>query len=79
MTNGTQEVDAVSGATITSKAIAKTVSKLIEVGTPYPISNYTEINEVNAFNLSATLNKTWIIHSIVIFLMFAFSFQKWKC
>lgn len=78
LTNGTQEVDAVSGATITSKAIAKTVSKLIEVGTPYPISNYTEINEVNAFNLSASLNKTWIIHSIVIFLMFAFSFQKWK-
>jgi NosR/NirI family nitrous oxide reductase transcriptional regulator len=78
LTKGTQEVDAVSGATITSKAIAKTVSTLIEKGTPYPISNYTEINKINTFNVAAILNKTWIVHSIIIFLMFLFSFQKWK-
>jgi len=78
LTKGTQEVDAISGATITSKAIAKTVSSLLEKSTPNPISNYVEINKLNTFNLSAKLDKTWILHSIILFLMFLFSFQKWK-
>ncbi|APD08188.1 hypothetical protein UJ101_02690 [Flavobacteriaceae bacterium UJ101] len=75
--NGAQEIDAVSGATLTSEAIATTVSKLVKEGIPDPISNYTNTNEVNFFNLKASLNNYWIFHIIVIFLMFVFSIQKW--
>lgn len=77
ITKGNQQIDAVSGATLTSEAIAKTVSQLIEEGTPYPISNYSEIDEVNSFSLTAILNNVWIVHIIVIFLMFAFAMQHW--
>ncbi len=74
---GEQEIDAVSGATLTSEAIAKTVSQLIAEGTPYPVSNYSEIDEVIFFSLSASLNYVWIVHIIVIFLMFVFAMQHW--
>ncbi len=77
LTKGDQEVDAVSGATITSKAITRTVSALIEKGIPYPISNYNTVDEVNTFNVTASVNKTWIIHISVIILMFVFAIQKW--
>lgn len=77
ITKGEQQIDAVSGATLTSEAIAKTVAQLITEGTPYPISNYSEIDEVNFFSLEAILNNTWIIHILVIFLMFAFAMQHW--
>ncbi len=78
ITKGPQEIDAVSGATLTSEAITKTVSELIKIGTPYPISNYAEIDEINSFSVKAFLNSTWILHIIVIFLMFFFAIQRWK-
>lgn len=58
ITNGTQQIDAISGATLTSQAIASTVFELIKVGTPYPISNYAEINEVTSFSVAALLSST---------------------
>ncbi len=74
---GEQQVDAVSGATLTSKAIASTVSELVNIGTPYPVSNYADIDEVNYFGLSAALSDIWILHIVVIGLMFFFAMQKW--
>lgn len=74
---GSQQIDAVSGATLTSEAIARTVSQLVEQATPYPVSNYADINEINAFSLAALLNKMWIVHLSVIFLMFVFAVQQW--
>lgn len=77
LANGNQEIDAISGATITSKAIAKTVSALVEKGIPYPISNYNDVDEVNTFSVEASLNKMWIVDISIIFLMFVFAMQKW--
>lgn len=77
ITGGEQQVDAVSGATLTSKAIANTVSELINLGTPYPVSNYADIDEVNYFGVSAVLSNMWILHISVIGLMFFFAVQKW--
>lgn len=77
ITKGKQQIDAVSGATLSTEAMAKTVSALIEKGTPYPISNYAEINEINYFSLGAILNKIWVLHLSVIFLMFVFAIQQW--
>lgn len=74
---GLQQIDAVSGATLTSKAIAGTVSELISLGTPYPIVNYADIDEVNYFSLEAILSKIWILHIAVIGFMFLFAVQKW--
>lgn len=76
ITKGAQQIDAVSGATLTSEAIASTVSALIEKGIPNPISNYADIDEVNFFSLSAILTNSWILHIVVIFLMFLYGFQK---
>ncbi|MEI6866513.1 4Fe-4S binding protein [Flavicella sp.] len=76
ITNGEQQIDAITGATLTSEAIANTVSQLIKQGIPYPISNYTDVDEVNLFSLEAILNSTWIWHITVIFFMFLFAFQK---
>jgi len=77
LSKGTQEIDAVSGATLTSQAIARTVSELANMATPDPLVNYSEVNEVNTFSLSALLNQAWIIHAVVIFLMFFYGIQKW--
>ncbi len=74
---GDQELDGVSGATLSSEAIAHTVSALVAKGIPYPISNYSDINEVHFFSVSAVLSNIWIIHIVVIFLMFAYSIQRW--
>lgn len=76
LTKGHQEIDAVSGATITSEAMAKTVSALVHEGSPEPITNYVELNSVNTFNIEAQLNKMWILHIAVIFSMLLYGFQK---
>ena len=76
LTKGEQKIDAVSGATLTSEAIAKTVSALVHKGTPEPIDSYAELNSVNTFGITAELNKIWIVHIVVIFLMFLYGFQK---
>ncbi|PCI02906.1 MAG: hypothetical protein COB81_04605 [Flavobacteriaceae bacterium] len=74
--NGAQELDAVSGATLSSEAMASTVSALVTQGIPYPVSNYADIDEVNRFSLAAFLNKMWMFHCLVIFLLFAFALQR---
>lgn len=76
LTKGHQKIDAVSGATLTSEAIAKTVTALIHKGTPEPIDSYAELNSVNTFSINVELNKIWILHVVVIFLMFLYGFQK---
>lgn len=76
LTKGEQQIDAVSGATLTSESIAKTVSALIHKGTPEPIDSYAELNSVTTFGIDAILNKIWIVHIVVIFLMFLYGFQK---
>ncbi|MBL4746863.1 MAG: 4Fe-4S binding protein [Flavobacteriaceae bacterium] len=74
--NGEQQLDAVSGATLSSEAMANTVSALVTLGIPYPISNYAPINEVHPFRIVAALNSIWILHCLVIFLMFVFAMQR---
>lgn len=73
---GDQQIDAVSGATLTSEAIAQTVSELIQKGTPDPISDYSETDQINGFSIRAVLDHLWILHITVIFLMFLYGFQK---
>lgn len=76
LTKGQQQIDAVSGATLTSEAIAKTVTAIVHTGTPEPIDSYAELNSVNTLGINAELNKIWIAHIVVIFFMFLYGFQK---
>jgi len=77
--SGGHTVDAVSGATLTSEAIASTAAALIAHATPQPLSDHTEVDELKPFRLSAELDGLWVLHIIVIGLMFAYGFQKrWR-
>lgn len=78
LTQGAQEVDAVSGATLTSEAMAETVTALVQTGMPEPLVNYAEASELNPFSVTALLDRIWMIHLGVIFLMFFFAMQKWR-
>lgn len=79
LSSGAQEVDGVSGATITSEAIARTLTSLTQEATPYPLSDYVETGGIQTFSVEAVLSNSWIIHISVIFLLFFYGIQKkWK-
>ncbi len=76
---GVQQVDAVSGATITCEAIAKTLTSLVTKATPSPLSDYVETGNVQVFSVEAVLSNIWIIHILLIFSLFFYGLQKkWK-
>ena len=74
--SGNQKIDAVSGATLTSEAIAHTSTALLEKATTGPLINFTQIDEINAFSVTAILSSWWILHISLIFLLFLYGFQK---
>ncbi len=76
---GDHRVDAVSGATLTTEAIAFTASKLIEKSMPDPVVDFANASEVDPYSVVAELSYWWIVHISVIFLMFMYAFQKkWR-
>ncbi len=70
------EIDAVSGATLTTEAIASTSSNLINEILSGPLENYIDLDNLNSFSIKASLSLWWILHIAVIFIMFLFGFQK---
>ena len=68
-------LDAVTGATITSKAIAQTVTLVVEEAKHNTIINYVDMND-DAFGIVAKLNKWWIFHISVIGFLFLYNFQN---
>lgn len=69
-------IDAISGATITTKAIALTASELVHIGNPSPISELTDQIGISNFMITAKLTFTWIIQILIIGLLFLYSYQK---
>ena len=77
--SGQHEIDAVSGATLTTEAVAETASELISLASPEPLVTLSEIDEMNPFQVRAILSDIWILHAIVIGLMFMYGIQKrWR-
>lgn len=77
--SGEHQIDAVSGATLTTEAVAHTASELISLASPEPLVTLSEIDEMNPFQVHATLSNIWILHAIVIGLMFFYGIQKrWR-
>lgn len=77
--SGAHRIDAVSGATLTTEAISQTASELIAMASPDPLSTLSDIDEMNPFQVRAILSNSWIVHIIVIGLMFVYGIQKrWR-
>ncbi len=73
---GENTVDAVSGATLTTEAIAQTATQLLEKAMPEPLVTFADVSEMDGFSVDAKLTWFWIVHISVIFLMFLYGFQK---
>lgn len=73
---GNHEVDAVSGATLTSETIAETASALVGAASNEPLADFASIDSIDAFNVEAKLTWWWILHIGVIFLMFLYGYLK---
>lgn len=72
------EIDAVSGATITSIAIAQSISETIQKASANAFSTYYDTGN-NDFSVLATLNFWWIVHLIIIGTLFIYGLQtRWK-
>lgn len=70
------ELDGVSGATISSKAMAATTSELTAHLYPFPLSDLVDRAGLDAFETRASLNWMWIPHIIILFVLFLYAFQK---
>jgi NosR/NirI family nitrous oxide reductase transcriptional regulator len=69
------KLDAVSGATLTTKAIARTVSLLLEKASESPLELYLD-NDPAGTKIEAQLSRRWIVHAVAIFLIFLFFWQS---
>lgn len=74
--NAATDLDAVTGATITSEAIAKTVTVVVDEAKFNILNNYVDVNDDEAFNITAQLNNWWILHISIIAFFFLYNFQK---
>lgn len=69
-------LDAATGATITSKAIAKTVTIVIGEAKNGIITNYVDTNDDLPFSIKAKLDKWWIFHISIIVFFFIYNFHN---
>lgn len=76
--NEQHTIDAVSGATITSVATAKAVNEIFMLSQEKILNDYLS-NISGNFNVTAKLNKIWIVNLILLVFLFAsLSFRKFK-
>lgn len=68
-------IDAVSGATLTTEAIAKTTTSLIDLYHTKIEENYEDLNS-SSFYIIAQNTLWWILYISVIGLLFIYGFQK---
>ncbi|MEX0967104.1 MAG: 4Fe-4S binding protein [Bacteroidia bacterium] len=72
-------VDGVSGATITSEAIAKTATALIHEAAPEPLFSFAALEDAEGFAVEAGLSLWWVAHILVILSIFIYGYQKkWR-
>ncbi len=69
------EIDAVSGATITTEAMTRTISLLLEKAAESPLALYLD-NDPSGTKVQAQITYQWIIQATVIFLIFILYWQS---
>ena len=75
----THELDGISGATISSNAMANTTTELINKLYPFPLTDLVDHTGMRDFETRARLNWMWIPHIALIFILFGYAFQKrWR-
>ena len=73
------ELDGISGATISSNAMANTTTELVNKLYPFPLTDLVDRAGMSNFETHARLNWVWIPHIILIFILFGYAFQKkWR-
>lgn len=70
------EVDAVSGATLTTEAIGLACTELVQTAKPLPLTHFSSVDEVSDFASHAVLGWGWILHILVIAVLFGYGIQK---
>lgn len=70
--NSDHLIDAISGATITTKAMADGVTEAFEVTAPQILATYYDY-DLEIFNVKAALTYWWIVHITVIGAIFLFA------
>ncbi|KAF3982114.1 MAG: FMN-binding protein [Methylococcales symbiont of Hymedesmia sp. n. MRB-2018] len=70
------QIDAVSGATISTQAMAKTVTELLNKAAESPLSLYMDEDTADT-RVDALLTNEWIIQIVVITLIFSYFWQPW--
>lgn len=68
--DGTYEVDFVSGASITSEGIARSVTHLVGLARESPLEIYLD-TKPEGFNVRAVLPDTWLLDAGLVLLLFA--------
>lgn len=74
--NTSSEVDGISGATITSVAIATTITEATHTLFPEPFDNLIDDHRIHKFEVASIISNIWILHAIVITLLFIYGLQK---
>jgi len=75
----THDLDGISGATISSFAMANTTTELVNKLYPFPLTDLVDRSGMSDFETKASLNWLWIPHIILIFILFGYAFQKkWR-
>ena len=72
----THQIDAVSGATITTKAIAITVTDLIQYVSVSPMEDLTDRIGISNYLTTASLTLKWIFEIGIVFILFLYAYQK---
>jgi len=70
------EIDAVSGATISTQAMAKTITELLNKAAESPLSLYME-EDMTGLVIDAKLTNEWIVQIGLILLCFVYFWQPW--
>lgn len=74
--HGENTIDAISGATISTKAMAQIVNQTVPLVSPILLDNTIATNDLVFFGVIAKNTLFWIIHAFLIGAMFVYGFQK---
>lgn len=73
------DLDGISGATISSTAMAKTTTELVNKLYPFPLTDLVDRSGLSDFETNAHLSWVWIAHIVLIFILFGYAAQKkWR-
>jgi NosR/NirI family nitrous oxide reductase transcriptional regulator len=70
------KIDAISGATITTKAFALTTTDLIQFVSTDPIEDLTDRIGISNYESTASLTIIWVFEISLVFILFLYAYQK---